>query len=403
MTPLAHRDARTLFERAWSHGIRTGLITAQRREALLVEGTRAIRKIADILGTEHLRGDLERALRSMLGLMNIHLERVSGGDVEQAARSLVENGLLFHTRGASRAIKRVLASVDQRDPDALDPEAQRHYETIVVTEWPGRSLAYLLARERGAREELALRQAAQALVRGLGGPSGLNESEPVPVIMTALLVHAYQPRPTWPRDVRSFEALLAAVRKSPARLGRFPQGILPAHREVVEPVWTANAALVRANVVDSLLPLHVLAAGGPDVNPLHGHLELPDDALEEVDGHAVATTTHWEKLTRGTSDEARLVLILLQGVVGIADKPPFSLKAVAGLLKTALREKPANRLFQDWLTANVPHRLQPDMTELWEAFWEEREALSSEDPASDDFKHFARTWFPMRAPRSAEK
>ena len=178
---------------------------------------------------------------------------------------------------------------------------------------------------------------------------------------------------------------------------------MPAHREVIEPVWTANAVLIRSHVVDSVLPLHVLAAGGPDVNPLHGHLELPDDALEEVDGHAVATTTHWEKLTRGTSDEARLVLILLQGVVGITEKPPFSLKAVAGLLTTALREKPANRLFQDWLTANVPHRLQPDLAELWEAFWEEREALPSDDPASDDFKHFARTWFPMRAPRGARK
>lgn len=398
MTHLAHRDARTLFERAWSHGMRTGILTAERREALLVEGTRAIRKIADILGTEHLRGDLERAMRSMLGLLNIHLERVSGGDVDQAARSIADNGLLFHTRGASRAIKRVLAAVDQRDPDALDPDEQRRYEEIVVTEWPGRPLAYLLERERGAREELAMREAARALVQALGGPSGLNESEPGPVIMTALLALACQPKPAWPRDVRSFEALLAAARKSPARLGRLPQGIPPAHRQVIEAVWAANAALVKARVVDSGLALHVLAAGGPDVNPLHGHLELPDDALEEVEGHGVATTTHWEKLTRGTSDESRLVLILLQGVVGITGKPPFSLKAILELLKTQLRAPPADRLLQDWLTANVPHRRQSDLTELWEAFWEERDALSSEDPANDDFKHFARTWFPMRAP-----
>ncbi len=64
---------------------------------------------------------------------------------------------------------------------------------------------------------------------------------------------------------------------------------------------------------------------------------------------------------------------------------------------------PADRLLQDWLTANVPHRLQPDLTELWEAFWEEREALSSEDPSNDEFKHFAKTWFPMRAPRDRGK
>ena len=400
MTSLAHRDSRSLFERAWSHGMRTGAIGAQRREELLAEGTRAIRKIADILGSEHLRGDLERAMRSMLGLLNIHLERVSGGDVEQAARSIAEHGLLFHTRGASRAIKRVLAAVDQRDPEALNPDQQRRYEEIVVTEWPGRSLDYLLERERGARQERATREAARALVRALGGAPGLDDSEPEPVIMTGLLVLAYQANKAWIRDVRGFEGLLAAVRKSPARLGRIPPGIPEAHRPAIEAVWAANAAIIRARVVDSKLPLHVLAAGGPDVNPLHGHLELPDAALEEVEGHGMATTTHWEKLTKGTSDEARLLLVLLQGVAGVTDKPPFSLKAVARLLDTGLREKPADSLLADWLTANVPHRRQSDLLELWEAFWEEREVLSSQDPANDDFKHFARTWFPMRSAKA---
>ena len=51
MTQLAHRDSRPLFERAWSHAMRTGIIAVPRHEELLVEGTRAIRKIADILGT----------------------------------------------------------------------------------------------------------------------------------------------------------------------------------------------------------------------------------------------------------------------------------------------------------------------------------------------------------------
>ncbi len=404
MTQLAHRDSRPLFERAWSHAMRTGIIAVPRHEELLVEGTRAIRKIADILGTEHLRGDLERAMRSMLGLLNIHLERVSGGDVERAARSIAENGLLFHTRGASRAIKRVLASVDQLDPDALEPAEQQRYEAIVVTEWPERSLAYLLERERDVSRERATREAARALLRALGGAPDLDASEPEPVIMTALLVLAYSPKPAWIGDVRGFEGLLAAVRKSPAKLGRtppgLPSGIAPAHRAVIESVWAANAALVKARVVDSKLPLHVLAAGGPDVNPLHGHLDLPDDALEEVESHGLATTTHWDKLSRGTSDEARLLLILLQGVAGVTDKAPFSLKSVARLLSSQLRVKPAQRLLTDWLTANVPHRRQPDLLELWDAFWEEREVLSSEDPASDDFKHFAKTWFPMRPPRA---
>jgi len=397
VSSVAHHDSRSLFEQAWSLGIRTGVLTPRRREELLVEGTRAIRKIADLFGTEYLRGDLERAMRSMLGLLNIHLERVSGGDVEKAAMSIAENGLLFHTRGASRAIKRVLAVSHRQNPDTLEPEDLRRYETIVVTEWPTRSLAYLLEREQGAREDLALREAAQALVSALDGPSDLSESEPGPVIMTALLALACQTQPSWPRHLRGFEALLAAVRRSPAKLDRMPQGVPAAHREVVGSVWAANAGVIKALVADTSVPLHVLAGGGPDVNPLYGRLEVPDDTLGEVDGHSIATTAHWQALTRGATDEARLLLVLLQGLAGVTSKPPFSLKSIAGLLKAQLQCKPDDRLFEDWLTANVPYAQHPDLTELWEAFWEERDALLSEDPASDEFKQFARAWFPMRA------
>ena len=125
MSALAHHDPRTLFERAWSDGLRSGLITDARREELIREATRAIRKIASVLGSEFLRDDLERAMRSMLGLVNLNLEKLTRGDVEAAARSLAEDGLVFHTRGASQAIKRVLAIESGQDPDELDALQRR--------------------------------------------------------------------------------------------------------------------------------------------------------------------------------------------------------------------------------------------------------------------------------------
>ena len=69
MSTLATRDGRTLFERAWAHGIDSGVITEERRDAVLHEGTRAIRRIASIIGSEYLRADLERAMRAMLGFV----------------------------------------------------------------------------------------------------------------------------------------------------------------------------------------------------------------------------------------------------------------------------------------------------------------------------------------------
>ena len=45
---------------------------------------------------------------------------VRGFDLSEAARSIALRGLLFHTRGASQAIKRLLAEAEGNDPEALD-------------------------------------------------------------------------------------------------------------------------------------------------------------------------------------------------------------------------------------------------------------------------------------------
>ena len=169
MTAIARHDARTLFERAWQHATRAGLIDAERREVLVAEGNRAIRRIANVLGTESLRDDLERAMRSMLGLVNLHLHRVSGGDVAAAARSLAAHGLLFHTKGASTAIKRVLAIEHGVDPERIDGAHRRRFDEAVVAEWALLPFDELLEREREAERSSALRAAADALAAARTG------------------------------------------------------------------------------------------------------------------------------------------------------------------------------------------------------------------------------------------
>lgn len=399
MTRLAHHDARTLFERAWSYGVESGIIDADTRERVVQEGARAIRKIANVLGTEHLRGDLERAMRSMLGLAELHLERISGGDVRAAARSIAANGLLFHTRNASRAIKQVLATEDGLDPDHLAPEDVQRYEEQVVTAGAQYSLEELLELERGAARVRAARAAARGIVHALGGEVDADDADPEALVLTGLLVLAYRRDKTWIGDVPAFEKLLASIRKSPARLGKPPKGIPEAHRAIAEEIWTARVAKIRELVVESGIAVHVLAAGNPEVNPLHGHLALPGDALEDVDAHGVATTAHWQKLTRGATDEERLLVIMLRGVLDFAEKVPFSLAAAARLLDGPLARRPEDRLIDLWLSANVPHQRQSDLRALWDDFWDERETWSPGELSGEDLREFCEAWFPMRAPR----
>lgn len=395
MSQVAHHDARSLFERAWSYGREAGLIDADRRAELLTEGARAIRKIANVLGSEHLRSDLERAMRSMIGLVELHLERISGGDLSEAARSIALRGLLFHTRGASQAIKRLLAEADGNDPEALDAATQLRYERIVVTEWPGQPLSQLLELERVAARDRALREAARALAGALDAELDPHDyAHPEPILLTGLLILAYRPGKPWIEDVAGFERLLASVRRSPARLSKLPKGIPTAHRALIEEVWAAGGARITTLVAESDEPVHVLAAGA--TAPLRGLLWLPGDALAEVEDLDRTATAHWKKLTRGSTDPARLRVVMLQGVLGFEDRPPFSLKTAERLLRTVIVDWPEDRMIEAWLDANAPHPMHAMLKEMWDEFWDDREVMLDDDCPSEEFRAFADEWLPIR-------
>lgn len=397
MTGLATRDARTLFERAWSHGVRSGLIDGGRRETLVAEGTRAMRRIASVLGTESLREDLERAQRSMLGLIDLHLRRVSRGDVEAAARSLADNGLLFHTKGASGRIKRVLAMEHGVDVEALTATDKRRFEEAVVTEWAHLPHDELVERERGAEIASRRRAAAAAMAATLEGTPPEPYYEPEQVILTALLIHAYAREKAWIDDVRGFETLMAAVRKAPSRFRKLPAGVPAEHHETVRAVWLADGPKVVDAITGTDTPVHQLVAGDPLANPLHGWLVLPADALGDLEDIGEQTTAHWEALTRDGADEARLLALMLQGAMGFEAKLPLAPRTAETLLKKTLAERPDDRLIAAWLDANAPHQLHAGLLELWRDFWDERETVLDADAKADAYRTFAREWLPVKA------
>lgn len=398
MSAIAHHDARTLFERAWSDGLRSGLITDARREELIREATRAIRKIASVLGTEFLRDDLERAMRSMLGLVNLHLEKLTHGDVEAAARSLADAGLLFHTRGASQAIKRVLAIESGQDPDELDALHKRLFEEAVVTEWAHFPFIELARRERGAERARRRRAAAVAIVQALNGRVPDQYYEPEQIIMTALLILAYERKKAWIEDPQGFERLLTAVRKAPKKFAKLPAGIPPAHLPVIREVWAAEGPAILETIADPQVPVHRLVAGDPLTNPLHGWLVLPGDALTDVDDLGEQTTSHWQALTKGTSDESRLLVVMLRGVFGFTERVPFGQKAGEALMRGTLVARPEDRVVERWLEENAPHQYHAGLMGLWQDFWDDRETMLGERSSSEDYRAFMAVWLPMRAP-----
>ncbi len=397
MRELAHHDARTLFERAWARAAREGALRPQRREALLAEGTRAIRRLAGVLGSEYLREDLERGMRSMLGLVNLHLNKVSGGDLQAAVCSLLDHGLLFHTKGASQSIKRVIAAEMGEEFETLDEATRRSVEEQVVADWAFMPFAEFAARERGADERRRRRGAALALGALLKGRAPDPYYEPEQVILTALLVIAWSSEHAWVADLKGFERLLAAVREAPDRLNGLPDGIPFAYRPVVEAVWRERAPRLLAAITDPGMPLHRLAGGDPVTNPLYDWLVVPDTAIGEVDAAEANTTEHWRALTGRRSDEAHLLFTMLRGVLGLDLKLPLGVKAAETLLKKTCAERPDERLLRDWLDANAPHSYHDGLSELWEEFWDDLAQTLGATPSAAACKAFAAEWLPVKA------
>ena len=394
---LAHHDSRTLFERAWSLAMREGTLHPARREALLVEGTRAIRRIASVLGSEHLREDLERGMRSMLGLVNLHLHKVSGGDVDAAARSLLDNGLLHHTKGASQAIKRVIATEIGEEFETLDDATRRGIEEQVVADWAFMPHDEFAQRERGADERRRRRGAALALGALLDGHAPDSYYEPEQVILTALMVLAWSPARAWIADLKGFERLLAAVRAAPGRLETLPEGVPPAYRAIIERVRVERAPALLAVITDPATPLHRLAAGDPVSNPLYEWLVVPDTTIGEVDAAEANTTAHWLALTEGRTDEAHLLFAMLRGVLGLRLKLPLGVKAAQTLLQKTCAERPADALLRDWLDANAPHPYHDGLEELWDDFWDDLDETLGAAPSAAACKVFAAEWLPVKA------
>lgn len=393
---VAHHDARTLFERAWSHAVREGTLRPDRREALLAEGTRGIRRIAGVLGSEHLREDLERAMRSMLALVNLHLHKVSSGDLEAAVRSLCDNGVLYHTKGASQAIKRVIASEIGEEFESLDDATRRGIEEQVVADWAFMPFAEFAGRERGADERRRRRGAARAISALLDGYAPDSYYEPEQVILTALLVLGWSPQRAWVADLKGFERLLAAVREAPDRLAALPDRITGPYRPIIEAVWREQSPGLLAAITDPHTPLHRLAAGDPQTNPINPWLVIPDTALGEIDAAEANTTEHWLALTGGRTDEAHLMFTLLQGVLGLRLKLPLGVKAAETLLKKTCAERPDERLLREWLDANAPHPHHDGLEALWDTFWTDRDEMLGEASGAAACKAFAAEWLPVK-------
>ncbi len=353
---LVGHDDRTLFEKAWARGIATGVIDSDVSARITRDGTKAMRQFACLMGSDHLRPDLERAMRAILGLINLHLEYETGNDVDRAARSIAGNGIGHHTRGAARHMK--AAGYDERSIST------RHAY-----------MDYASFRALIAENENALQRMSAAIwsldVIGYG-----DDIDPVcasQAICTALLFMIFLPGATWAGDMAGFETLLKAVRtKAKGRTPKVPAGVPDEYRATLEDEWTRHGKTIMRTILDKTVKLHQLTSH----DRIAELLLVPGMAsLSDIDDAASMVTSHWNQLTGGSNDEDVLMTVMLTGVVFEKTKRTLT-TAEAKTLAAGIHIRPPEARLQAWLNENAVHAFQAGLVELWNHFWSEAGMIS---------------------------
>ena len=106
---LQLHDARPFFDKVLAHGVRRGIIDAERLATINADAPKGIVQIARYFGSEFLRPELEKARDRMVNMISLYLLETTGGDLDKAAVSLRDNSLLSRSKGGSDMLKKLIA------------------------------------------------------------------------------------------------------------------------------------------------------------------------------------------------------------------------------------------------------------------------------------------------------
>ncbi len=379
-------DRRPFFEKALQHGVRHGIIAAQRLETMRQEAPKGIVQIARYFGTEFLRPELELAKERMVKLISLYLEDSCDADLDRAAMALRDHSLLSRSKGGADMLKALIAMPRSSHFGMQEAPGFRDEHIPLLAKWSLRTLEDYRA-ERSQRLHIArMVDAARWMAHALGmDADALDDAgaDAEAVIRTALLMGTgRQPRsmPDWP----AFERQVAALRRKPARqAGDAPGGVtlpVPARlpdpfREVVESV---RQSVLRdlPRICDPALPIQRLFMQTP---AFIGRYFWIEDALAQVEHFERQNSAAWDKATDGHQDDSSLLTLFLRIAAGSSHATLLTPAAAASLVRKVRKSGLDPELARQFIRQHAPVALRDDYLHLWNVFAQEAEPLLRSD------------------------
>ena len=383
ITSLATVDNRPFFDKTLHIGVKQGIITPDRLHSLQEEFAKGIVQIANFFGTAYLRPELELALRRMVNLISLHLEDLSGGDIQVAAASLRDKTLLSHSKAGSDMIKRLHAMPDSTliIGNPVSVESQRTYldektasDTASLAEYRSElairldnqntiEFAFWLARNMGAsRDDI---DDADSLIRSamlvfFADPAELKiptRTEFVRLIKTAKNTKAKF------NDAR----LRSMLKEAPTEFQRLAQRAMERFIETDLPRIRASS-----NTADKLLY--------GDSGVMYFVSESLDDDVREYDR---LVAREWDRVTKGEADDPAVVATVLFFVAtGLPPKASMLLREAKAVIQHFRTKGFDSQAVIQFINDHAPEAIREDLQKAWtdDLSREAEEQLNDSDP-----------------------
>ena len=383
LTSLATVDNRPFFDKALQSGVTQGIITPDRLQSLQDEFSKGIVQIANFFGTAYLRPELELALRRMVNLVSLHLEDLSGGDIQVAAASLRDKTLLSHSKAGSDMIKRLHAMPDSTliIGNPVSVENQRAYldektasDTASLAEYHAEltkrldnqntiDFAFWLARNMGAsRNDI---DDADSLIRSAMLVFFANPAElkiPTRTDFVRLVKAAKSTKAKF-NDTR----LRNMLKEAPTEFQRLAQHAMERFIKMDLPRIRASS-----NTADKLL------YGDSDV--MYFVNESLDDDVREYDR---LVAKEWDRVTKGEADDPAVVATVLFFVAtGLPPKASMLLREAKAVIQHFRTKGFDSQAVIQFIDDHAPEAIREDLQKAWtdDLRREAEEQLNDSDP-----------------------
>ena len=378
---LSLYDARPFFEKALQYGIQHNIIDNQKLGAIQADAPKGMVQIARYFGSEFLRPELEKAKDRIVNLVSLYLEHTHSGDLHAAAISLRDHSFLSRSKGGSDMLKAMIAMPQNSHFGMNERAGFTDAHIPQLAKWSLRNLADVQA-EWTKRAQVALViDAAVWFAEELGfSEDDLEEAgkDAEAVVRTALLVLATRGRklPDWV----AFDKMIAGLRQ---KFGNAPDAFeitlpknLPQEYRGIAEAALKSIVADSAKILDSKLPTRRLFDQTP---AFMGRYFWREDGLNEVDHHARETSSAWDKLTGGNTDDSSLITVFFCLAAHAAPKTLLTEKSAATLLRKIKKAGFKPEAAESYILNNAPAQYQSDYAQLWRSFVEEATPVLQSD------------------------